>query len=319
MTGAILVSDWVESRFADALRRAAPGRRLAVLREGALDGDAGAIEAAFFSHDLFPDGTRALARVLHGAPRLRWLHTFAAGVDHPWFQGLLARGVRLTTSSGAAAVPIAHTVMLYVLALSRDLPGWLRDQAAARWHERDIEDLQGRLLAVVGLGPIGLEVARLGAGFGMRVVGFRRVPRGDEPCETHPIAALEAWLPRVDWLVLSLPLADETRHLLDARRIALLPRTARVVNVGRGALIDEAALARALAEGRLAGAGLDVFEVEPLPSESPLWGLPRVIVTPHRSGTNPDNARRAAEMFVENLGRYARGEALRNEVAPAGR
>jgi phosphoglycerate dehydrogenase-like enzyme len=315
MTGAILVSAWVESRFGDALRGAAPGARIAVLRDGELDGDAAEIEVAFFSHDLFPGGTRGLAKVLHQAPRLRWLHIFAAGVDHPWFQGFLARGVRVTTSSGAAAVPIAHTVMLYLLALSRDLPGWLRDQAARRWHERDVESLEGRLLAVAGLGPIGLEVARLALGFGMRVVGFRRTPRGDEPCETHPLGALDAWLPRVDWLVLALPLADETRHLLDARRLALLPATARVVNVGRGALVDEAALVRALAEGRLAGAGLDVFEVEPLPPESPLWSMSQVIVTPHRAGTNPDNGLRAAEIFVANLGCYARGEALRNEVA----
>src|SRR4029453_17219756 len=186
MTGAILVSAWVESHFGDALRSAARGARLGVLREDVLEGEAAEIEVAFFSNDLFPEGTRALARVLHRAPRLRWLHIFAAGVDHPWFQGFLARGVRVTTSSGAAAVPIAHTVMLYVLALSRDLPGWQRDQAARRWHERDIENLEGRLLAVAGLGPSGLEVARLAKGFGMRVVGFRRPPRGDEPGETHP-------------------------------------------------------------------------------------------------------------------------------------
>jgi phosphoglycerate dehydrogenase-like enzyme len=317
MDAAILVSGAVEARFGEALRRAAPGRRLAVLRGEALEGDAAGIEAAFFSQDVFAAGARPFARVLHQAPRLRWLHVFAAGVDHPWFQTLLARGVRITTSSGAAAVPIAHTVLLYLLALSRDLPGWLRDQAARRWNERDVEDLQGQLLAVAGLGPIGLEVARLGATLGMRVVGFRRTPRGDEPCETQPLEALDAWLPRVDWLVLALPLAEGTRHLLDARRLALLPSTARVVNVGRGALIDEPALVRALAEGRLAGAGLDVFEVEPLPPESPLWALPQVIVTPHRAGTNPGNAWRAAEIFVENLGRFVRGEPLRNEAPQA--
>jgi len=315
MPGAILVSEWIETRFGDALRAAAPGRALAVLRGEVLDGDPAQVEAAFFSGDLFPDGARPLARALHQAPGLRWLHTFAAGVDHPFFQRLLARGVRVTTSSGAAAVPIAHTVMLYLLALSRDLPGWGRDQAARRWNPRDVEDLQGRRLAVLGLGPIGLEVARLGLAFRMDVVGVRRTPRGDEPCETWPLARLDELLPTAGWLVLALPLADETRHLLDARRLALLPRGARVVNVGRGALVDEAALARALDAGHVAGAGLDVFEVEPLPSESPLWAHPRVIVTPHASGSNPGNSLRAAEMFVENLGRFARGEPLRNEVA----
>jgi phosphoglycerate dehydrogenase-like enzyme len=317
MPGAILVSAWIEERFGEALRRAAPGRPLAVLRGDGLDGAAADVEAAFFSGDLFPDGARALARVLHQAPSLRWLHTFAAGVDHPFFQRLLARGVRVTTSSGAAAVPIAHTVLLYVLALSRDLPGWARDQADRRWNPRDVEDLQGRRLVVLGLGPIGLEVARLAQALRMEVTGVRRTPRGDEPCETWPLARLDALLPRAEWLVLALPLADDTHHLLDARRLALLPRGARVVNVGRGALVDEAALADALASGQLAGAGLDVFEVEPLPPGSPLWSHPRVIVTPHASGSSPGNDLRAAGMFVENLGRFARGEPLRNEVPPA--
>jgi D-2-hydroxyacid dehydrogenase (NADP+) len=315
MAGAILVSESIAARFGDALRAAAPGRPLAVLRGESLDGDAAAVEVAFFSGDLFPSGALPLARALHQAHGLRWLHTFAAGVDHPFFQRLLARGVRVTTSSGAAAVPIAHTVMLYLLALSRDLPGWGRDQAARRWNPRDVEDLQGRRLAVLGLGPIGLEVARLAQAFRMDVVGVRRTPRGDEPCETWPLARLDALLPGVEWLVLALPLAAETRHLLDARRLALLPRGARVINVGRGALVDEAALAAALESGHVAGAGLDVFEVEPLPPESPLWEHPRVVVTPHASGTNPGNHVRAAEAFVDNLVRFARGEPLRNEAA----
>lgn len=318
MAGAILVSEWIEARYGDALRAAAPGRPLAVLRGEGLDGDAAAVEVAFFSGDLFPGGAPSLARALHQAPGLRWLHVFAAGVDHPFFQRLLARGVRVTTSSGAAAVPIAHTVMLYLLALSRDLPGWGRDQAARRWNPRDVEDLQGRRLAVLGLGPIGLEVVRLAQAFRMDVVGVRRTPHGDEPCETWPLARLDALLPGVEWLVLALPLAAETRHLLDARRLALLRRGARVVNVGRGALVDEAALAAALESGHVAGAGLDVFEVEPLPEGSPLWAHPRVIVTPHASGTNPGNYVRAAEAFLANLARFARGEPLANEALSSG-
>jgi phosphoglycerate dehydrogenase-like enzyme len=315
MSGAILVSDWIEARFGDRLRRAAPARRLLVLRGEAVEGgDPAEIELAFYSGDLFPARGRDFARALRGAPRLRWLHSFAAGVDHPWFQGFLARGVRLSSSSGASALPIAHTVMLYLLALSRDLPAWLAEQAARRWSPHEVDDLAGQRLGVVGLGPIGLEVARLAGAFGMRVVGFRRTPRGDEPCEARTLAELDAALPELDWLVLALPLSDATRHLLDARRLSLLPPRARLVNVGRGALVDEAALAAALAEGRLAGAALDVFETEPLPSESPLWSLPRVIVTPHSSGSSPGNHLRAAELFLENLGRFERGEPLRNEI-----
>jgi phosphoglycerate dehydrogenase-like enzyme len=314
MSGAILVSEAVADAAADRLREVAPSRPVRVLEDQHAPGSLDAVEVAYFSGDLFPDRTRALAKALHLVPQLRWFHSFSAGVDHPWFQRMLAQGVRVTTSSGAAAVPIAQTALLYILALSRDLPGWQRDQAARRWNPRDIEDLTGQRLLVVGLGPIGLELARLAAGLGMEVRGLRRTPRGDEPCETWPLERLDELLPRTDWLALALPLVPETTHLIDARRLALLPRTARVLNVGRGALIDEQALAAALEAGRLAGAGLDVFEEEPLAEASALWSHPKVIVTPHSAGASPGNALRATEIFLDNLARYECGESLRNEV-----
>jgi phosphoglycerate dehydrogenase-like enzyme len=177
-----------------------------------------------------------------------------------------------------------------------------------------VTDLSTLTVGVVGLGPIGLEVARLAASFGTKTIGLRRAPRGDEPCETWPLSRLHDLLPRVDALVLALPLTDDTRHLVGEKELALLRPGALFVNVGRGELVDEAALVRALASGHLGGAGLDVFEVEPLPPESPLWAMPNVIVTPHSSGTSSASRERACEIFVENLGRYVRGEALRNEV-----
>jgi phosphoglycerate dehydrogenase-like enzyme len=315
LSGALLVSRWVEDRYAAAFDAAAPGIARAVLEpDGAVRGDAAAVELAFFSGDVFPDRVRDFALALREAANLRWLHTFSAGVDHPWFQALLARGVRLTTSSGAHAVPIAQTVALYLLALSRGLPAWADAQRRRAWEPHEIVDLQGLVLGVVGLGPIGLEVARLGAALGMRVVGARRTPRGDEPCETWPLARLDELVGLADALVLALPLAEETRHLLDARRLALVKPGAWLVNVGRGGLVEEPALVEALRAGRLGGAGLDVFETEPLPPESPLWTLPNVIVTPHNSGDTKENWPRACEIFADNLGRFARGEPLRNEV-----
>ncbi|MCX5739031.1 MAG: D-2-hydroxyacid dehydrogenase, partial [Proteobacteria bacterium] len=143
----------------------------------------------------------------------------------------------------------------------------------------------------------------------------RRTPRGDEPCETWPMARLDELLAQVDGLVLALPLSEDTKQVLDARRLALMKRGAWLVNVGRGGLVDEAALISALQSGQLGGAGLDVFEVEPLPPESPLWSMPNVIVTPHNSGDSPANLHRATAIFLDNLGRYVRGEALCNEVA----
>jgi phosphoglycerate dehydrogenase-like enzyme len=315
MHGALLISDQVEDRHRDALDAAAPDAKRVVLRDGRALGDVAAVEVAFFSGDLFPDRVRELVLALKDAPKLHWLHTFSAGVDNPWFQSLRARGVRLTTSSGANAVPIAQTVLLYLLALSRDLVRWQDAQRRRAWERHEVRELEGLTLGVVGLGPIGLEVARLGAALRMRVVGMRRTPRGDEPCETWPIARLDELLARADALVLALPLSDDTKHLLDARRFALLKRGAWFVNVGRGGLVDEPALVDALQSGHLGGAGLDVFEIEPLLQESPLWSLPNVIVTPQNSGESPGNLDRAAAIFLDNLARYGRGEALRNEQA----
>ncbi len=314
MKAGILVSDAVEDRYRDALAGAARDAPRVVLRDGHVNGDVAAVEVAFFSGDLFPDRVRELVLALRSAPQLRWLHTFSAGVDNPWFQSLRARGVRLTTSSGANAVPIAQTVLLYLLALSRDLARWQDAQRRRAWERHEVRELEGLTLGVIGLGPIGLEVARLGAALRMRAIGMRRTPRGDEPCETWPMARLDELLAQVDALVLALPLSDDTVHLLDARRFALLKRGAWFVNVGRGALVDEAALVAALQSGHLGGAGLDVFEIEPLPEESPLWSMPNVIVTPHNSGDSPGNLGRAAAIFLDNLERYGRGDPLRNEV-----
>ena len=314
MHGALLVSNWVEDHYCAALDAAARGAARVVLRPGVCDGDPADVEVAFFSGDLYPERVREFVLALRDAKQLRWLHSFSAGVDNPWFQSLLARGVRLTTSSGANAVPIAQTVMLYLLALSRDLARWSDAQQRHAWETHAMVDLQGLTLGVVGLGPIGLEVARLGAALRMRVVGVRRTPRGDEPCETWPMARLDERLAQADALVLALPLSDDTKQLLDARRLGILKRGAWLVNVGRGGLVDEAALVRALQSGQLGGAGLDVFEVEPLPPESPLWSLPNVIVTPHNSGDSPGNLHRASAIFLDNLERYGRGDALRNEV-----
>lgn len=312
--GAILISDVVEDRHGVALSRIAPERPRVVLRGERVDGDAEAIEIVFFSGDVYPQRTRYLAKALVNAKKLRWFHSFSAGVDHPWFQRLLEQGVQLTTSAGASAVPIAHTVMLYLLALSRDLRGWIRDQDRAIWNERHIVDLQGKLLGVVGVGHIGAEVARLGRAFGMRVIGIRRSPRGDEPCETWPLARLDDLLAEVDYLVLALPLNDASTRVISAERLARMKRSAFIVNVGRGGVIDEPALVAALERGALAGAGLDVFDVEPLPAESRLWQLPNVIVTPHSSGTNPGNNERACQIFLDNLARYQAGEPLHNRV-----
>lgn len=314
MRGSILITDAVERSYAHALEEAAPGVPRITLESPPSTVQLGEVEVAYFSGDLFPDHMRPFVMALREIRQLGWMHSFSAGVDGKFFEKTLERGARLTTSSGAQAVPIAHTVMMYLLALTRDLPGWHEEQKQRVWNPRSVRELAGLTLGVVGLGPIGVEVARLGAAFGMDVVGVRRTPRGDEPCTTVAMDGLEELLPRVDALVLALPLTDETRGLINANALTAMRNDALLVNVGRGGLVDEAALCQALEAGELGGAGLDVFEVEPLPATSPLWALENVIITPHSSGTSPGNDGRATEIFLENLSRYVRGEPMRNEV-----
>jgi phosphoglycerate dehydrogenase-like enzyme len=316
---AILVSSRIAETYADALEDAAPGWELTVLRGEAVEGaPLKDVEITFMSWELFPDHMGEYIRTMIQCKQLRWLQSMGAGVDNPFFKGLIDRGIRLTTASGAHASTIAQSALMLLLALSRDLPGWLEDQRERRWNSRSFRDLQGEHLVVLGLGPIGLEIARLGQALDMRVTGIRRTPTGDEGFPVHAMSALDRVLPHADAVAVALPLNDETRHVLDAGRIALLPSHALVLNVGRGPLIDETALAAALGAGQLGGAGLDVFEVEPLPKQSPLWGRRNVIILPHSSGTVSQNFERTAEIFLDNLGRYVRGEALRNEVFSTG-
>ncbi|MET0460530.1 MAG: D-2-hydroxyacid dehydrogenase [Ilumatobacteraceae bacterium] len=318
MTGGgptLLCTDTVVERFGDRIALAAPGLDIVTLRgrDALPDDELERVELAFFSGDTYPERSALFMGTAVRTPNLRWLHTFSAGTDHPIFTSLRDRGVRVTTSSGASATPIARTVMMYLLALSRDLPGQLRHQAAHQWAPRDYDDIGGQTIGVVGMGPIGLEVIRLAEGLGMHPIGMRRAVAGDEPCETWTIDRVAELARLVDVLVLALPLTDDTRGIVSAAVLEGMKPGARLVNVGRGDLVDEPALVRALAGGHLGGAGLDVFTTEPLPADSPLWDLPNVIITPHSSALTAASGAGAVEIFLDNLARYVRGEPLRNE------
>ncbi|GBD24759.1 Putative 2-hydroxyacid dehydrogenase [bacterium HR30] len=264
-----------------------------------------------------PRFTRRFFGVVLRAPRLKWFHVPNAGVDHPAFAALLERGVLLTTSAGANAAAVAQTVLAAVLAFARGLPQWLNAQRAKRWQRlgEHRKDLQGQTMVIVGLGAIGREVARLAKACGLRVVAVRREARpADFVDESVSLDAIDTALPRADWLVLTCPLTERTRGLIDADRLRLLPASAYLINVSRGAVVDEPALIEALRARRLAGAYLDVFLEEPLPQSSPLWEMENVIVSPHDAAGASGNRRRVSELFLENLQRWLRGEELLNRV-----
>ena len=312
---ALLCTDTILARYGDRLCAAAPELEPVGLvgADAVGDDDLRRLRVAFFSGDAWPDRAAHFMGAVARAPDLRWLHTFSAGTDHPVFTGLLERGVRVSSSSGAAAGPIARTVLMYLLALSRDLPRLVRAQAAHEWSPQRFDDLAGKLIGVVGMGPIGCEVIRLASACGMRPIGMRRRVIGDEPCATWPLDRLGELASAVDVLAIALPLTDDTRGIVSADIVSRLRPDATFVNVGRGELVDEPALTDALVAGRIGAAALDVFATEPLPADSPLWDLPNVIITPHSSGITLATEERAAEIFLTNLAAFARGDPLLNE------
>jgi D-2-hydroxyacid dehydrogenase (NADP+) len=251
---------------------------------------------------------------------LRWVQLSAAGAEDAIARYRDPR-VLITNASGVHAVPMAEHVLALLLCFARRVHHWVRAQLRHEWAaDRDagIFELRGKSMLVVGVGAVGAEVARLASGLGMRVVGVRRSPAGAAVEGVERLvgpAALETELPEADIVVLTVPLTRLTRGMFGERELGLMKAGSYLVNVGRGKTVVEAALVRALREGRIAGAGLDVFEEEPLGAPSPLWGMENVIITPHSAGSTPRYAERLWEIFLDNLGRYVRGEQLRNIVS----
>lgn len=290
----------------------------------------GAFEAAFLSRDLNLGGARdapapgfaGFVAALAAEPGLRWLHLNSAGADRPQYKALMARGVVVTTSAGANAMGVAQSAVGGVLALSRGFPGWMAAQQAREWRPATLPfppDLVGQTALVVGLGPVGNEVGRLLAAIGLKVHGLSRSAREVPPpgfLSAGRYADMAALLPATDWLCLCCPISDLTRGLAGAAAIGLLPQGAHIINVARGGVMDEAAALAALASGRLRGAYVDVFEQEPLPSDSPWWTARNTIVSPHAAGPAAGNMARAAGYFRQNLDRYLAGEPLRNQAEP---
>lgn len=259
------------------------------------------------------------APLLAEARNLRWYQQWGAGADwlgrHP---ELAERDFILTNASGVHAIPITEHIFAFLLAFARELPGAFAGQASREWRRQGdaVFELAGKTLLLIGVGAIGRRTAQIAAAFGMRVLGIRRhpgraVPGIERMCD---MACLPDLLPEADFVVLTVPLTAETRHMLDEAAFRKMKSSAYLVNIGRGATVDEAALVTALQKGWIAGAGLDVTEVEPLPADSPLWAMPNVIITAHYSGATPEYNRRAMAIFLENLRRYVNGEELKNVV-----
>lgn len=274
-------------------------------------------------------------------PRLRWVQLHSAGVDHVLDTPLWQSDVIITTTSGIHAPNMAEYVLMMMLAFAHRLPRMLEYQArtewpSQRWSKFVPQELRGATVGVIGYGSIGREIGRLAHVFGMRVLGMRSggaerplnyepskgeytVPDlanqpGAKPDRLYTPDQWKEMLAECDYVVLTVPYTTATHHLIDQRALQAMKPTAVLVNVARGAVVDEAALIQALREGGIAGAALDVFEQEPLPADSALWTMDNVIISPHVSGFTPRYDERATALFAENLRRYLAGEPLLNQV-----
>lgn len=251
--------------------------------------------------------------LLH-ASSLRWFQSMAAGFDDPVYARLRDNGVRVT-SAHVNAAPIAEFVLWAALDHVLDGPRMRRDEATSTWNQLSHRELAGTTLTIVGMGAIGHETAVRARALAMTVRGVRRRPSGDEPVDAmfHPDQLAEA-LSGADVVALATPLDETTRGIAGADFFAAMAPSSLFVNVGRGGLVDEAALLAALDAGRPGRATLDVFVDEPLPTESTFWTDERVTVTPHIAGKSLGNGDRLAELFCTNLAAYLRGEVLQHEV-----
>jgi D-2-hydroxyacid dehydrogenase (NADP+) len=257
------------------------------------------------------------------ATRLQWLHCSGHAVGHFPLADLAARGVIVTNSRGVQSVPIAEHVMACLLALARRLPQTLHDQQERTWRPNVLTGeaspwlIAGRTIGIIGVGTLGEAIAVRAKAFGMRVLGMRRHPGRAMPAGFDDVvgpADRTRLLAEADVVVIAAPLTPETDRLVDKAAIAAMKRGAIVINVARGQVIDEPALAGALDSGHLGGAALDVFATEPLPADSPFWGMPNVIVTPHNSGFRTGHFDAVIDLFAENLKRFERGVELLNRV-----
>src|SRR5579859_5458587 len=263
------------------------------------------------------------AKQLADAKKLKWIHSTAAGVAQLMYPELRDSGILVTNPSGIFSVPMAEHTMGLLIAMARNFLDSVRYQDQSRWAQQELWDkpqrlteLSGQVLLIVGFGSIGRELAKRAHAFDMRIWGVTRSGKSDSPHAERvvPSSQLDDVLPEADYVVIAAPETAETRHLIGAPQIARMKRGARLINIGRGSLLDEPALMQALHSGALGGAVLDVTSVEPLPSDSPLWHTPNLFITPHTSAVSDRLWVRQASILVDLLDRWFEGRELFNKV-----
>lgn len=319
-TAAAFGADLLERQPGIELVAMAADGSMTLVGGGPLDPATSDIDVAWVGPGIFdaePGLMRSFFSFVRHAETLRWFQSPAAGYERPVFGELIRRGV-LFSKSDVHSVPIAEFVLRAALDHCQRPERWRDAQTRHAWEYHEFDEVFGSIWVVIGLGSIGIEISTRARALGATVVGVRRRPDPGAPVDRMITPdALSSVLGDADVIVLCAPANASTAHLVDDEFLSQTKPDALLVNIARGSLVDEAALVRALDEGRLGAAVLDVFETEPLPSDSPLWDHPKVDVVPHNSALSRARVRRQVDLFVDNLGRYRRGEPVRNLVTPA--
>ncbi|MFD1067262.1 D-2-hydroxyacid dehydrogenase [Oceanobacillus locisalsi] len=243
--------------------------------------------------------------------QIKWVQSWSAGVDSLNRNKIAEKDIMLTSANGVHSYPISETIFAYILGFTRRIHTYVRQQQEKVWHHAKLRgEIHNKTMAVLGVGKIGQETAKIAKAFGMKVLGVRHSGKAaeyvDEMYQPHQ---LDQVLPQSDFVVVTLPLTEETHHLMSMEQFKQMKKEAFFVNIGRGSVVDEEALIKALENENIAGAGLDVFEQEPLEDSSPLWEMENVILTPHTAGaTEFYNQRVVEDIFIPNLKSYVEGD-----------
>jgi phosphoglycerate dehydrogenase-like enzyme len=258
-----------------------------------------------------------LREVFMACPHVRWVHSRSAGLDNLLFPELVASDVQLTNGSGVFSQSLGEFALAMILYFAKDFRRMLRNREAARWEQFDVDEIAGQTVGIVGYGDIGRAVAARAHAMGMRVLALKRHP----PASADPLIQqfykpeqLAEMLGQVDYVVVSAPLTPETRHMISDAQFAAMKPGAVLINIGRGPVVDQAALVRALTEKRIKGAGLDVFEHEPIPAGDPIWKLENVFISPHCADRTRDWLDDSMRFFLSQYERLTNGEPLQNVV-----
>jgi phosphoglycerate dehydrogenase-like enzyme len=267
--------------------------------------------------------TRINAQLWGAATKLKWIHSFAAGIGGLMIPEVLTSSILITNARGIFSTVMAEHTLGMILAFSRRLLDSYRYQQQHQWARESLGEIEpimgeifGKTLGIMGYGSIGREIARRARGFGMRILALKKDPSigGQDADRVFTLAQRSELLKESDFVVLALPHTPDTKQVLGEGEFNVMKPGAYVINIGRGKLIDEGALLRALRDGRIAGAGLDVFATEPLPEDHPFWDEPNVLITPHSAAIFPEFWPRSLALLAENIRRFRTGEPLKNLV-----